>query len=88
MCFGPAGTSLEELARVAGTRWAIEKCFKEAKGDVRLEQYEVQRLSTPRYGRKANRPISFSTGHDGAAAAAKPEPGNATTDGDYLCLRL
>ena len=27
VCFGPAGTSLEELVRVAGTRWAIEECF-------------------------------------------------------------
>ncbi len=23
LCFGPAGTALEELVRVAGTRWAI-----------------------------------------------------------------
>ena len=83
MCFGPPGTSLQELARVAGTRWAIEKCFKEAKGEVGLEEYEVQRLFTFRYGRKANRHISFSTGRDGDSAT-KPEPGNATTDGDYL----
>ena len=32
VCYGPAGTTLEELARVAGTRWAIEECFEEAKG--------------------------------------------------------
>ena len=32
MCFGPAATTLEELAKVAGTRWAIEECFEEAKG--------------------------------------------------------
>ena len=32
VCFGPAGTTLEELVRVAGTRWAIEECFEEAKG--------------------------------------------------------
>ena len=43
VCFGPAGTSLEELARVAGTRWAIEECFEEAKGQVWLDQYEVHR---------------------------------------------
>ena len=30
--YGPAGTTLEELVRVAGTRWAIEECFEEAKG--------------------------------------------------------
>ena len=43
VCFGPAGASLEELARVAGTRWAIEECFEEAKGEVGLDQYEVRR---------------------------------------------
>ena len=43
VCYGPAGTSLEELARVAGTRWAIEECFEEAKGQVGLDQYEVRR---------------------------------------------
>lgn len=43
VCFGPAGTGLEELARVAGTRWAIEECFEEAKGEVGLDQYEVRR---------------------------------------------
>ena len=43
VCFGPAETALEELARVAGTRWAIEECFEEAKGQVGLDQYEVRR---------------------------------------------
>ena len=43
VCFGPAGTGLEELVRVAGTRWAIEECFEEAKGELGLDQYEVRR---------------------------------------------
>ena len=43
VCYGPAGAALEELARVAGTRWAIEECFEEAKGQVGLDQYEVRR---------------------------------------------
>ena len=43
VCYGPAVTTLEELARVAGTRWAIEECFEEAKGQVGLDQYEVRR---------------------------------------------
>ena len=43
VCYGFAGTTLEELARVAGTRWAIEECFEEAKGQVGLDQYEVRR---------------------------------------------
>ena len=43
VCFGPAETALEELVSVAGTRWAIEECFEEAKGEVGLDQYEVRR---------------------------------------------
>ena len=43
VCYGPAGTTLEELVRVAGTRWAIEECFEEAKGEVGLDQYEVRK---------------------------------------------
>ena len=39
VCYGPADTTLRELVRVAGTRWAIE----EAKGQVGLDQYEVRR---------------------------------------------
>lgn len=41
--FAPEGTPLEELARVAGTRWAIEEGFERAKGEVGLDQYEVRR---------------------------------------------
>ena len=40
--YGPEGTTLEELARVAGTRWAIEEGFERAKGEVGLDQYEVR----------------------------------------------
>ena len=29
--------------RVAGTRWTIEECFVEAKGQVGLGQYEVRK---------------------------------------------
>lgn len=42
VCCAPAGTPLEELVRVAGTRWAIERCIEEAKGEVGLDQYEVR----------------------------------------------
>ena len=30
LCYGPAGTTLGELVRVAGARWAIEECFQTA----------------------------------------------------------
>jgi SRSO17 transposase len=41
--FAPEGTSLAELVRVAGSRWAIEECLESAKGEVGLDQYEVRR---------------------------------------------
>ncbi len=40
--FGCAETALEELARVAGTRWTIEEGFQRAK-EIGLDQYEVRR---------------------------------------------
>ena len=43
VCYGPAGTTLEELVRSAGTRWTIEECFEEAKIEVGLDQYEVRK---------------------------------------------
>jgi SRSO17 transposase len=38
----PEGTTLAALVRVAGTRWAIESLFEQAKGEVGLDQYEVR----------------------------------------------
>jgi SRSO17 transposase len=42
-CFGPAETSLLGLGRVAGTRWAVEEGFQQAKTEVGLDHYEVRR---------------------------------------------
>jgi SRSO17 transposase len=39
---GPHDSSLEQLAQVAGMRWAIEESFETAKGEVGLDQYEVR----------------------------------------------
>jgi SRSO17 transposase len=39
---GPQQTPLDELARVVGTRWAVEESFEMAKGAVGLDQYEVR----------------------------------------------
>jgi SRSO17 transposase len=41
--FSPQGASLEELVRVAGSRWRIEIAFKAAKQEVGLDQYEVRK---------------------------------------------
>ena len=40
--FAPEGTTLEELARVAGSRWRVEIGFEEAKGEVGLSHHEVR----------------------------------------------
>lgn len=43
LAYGPAETSLKELIRIAGRRWAIEDCFEAAKGEVGLDEYEVRK---------------------------------------------
>jgi SRSO17 transposase len=43
VCFGPRGTRLRELVRVAGSRWAVEESFQTAKNEVGLDQYQVRR---------------------------------------------
>jgi SRSO17 transposase len=40
--FAPEATTLEEVVRVAGTRWTIEQLFEAAKGEVGLDHYEVR----------------------------------------------
>jgi len=42
-CFGPTRTTLAELVRVAGIRWAVEESFQTAKDQVGLDHYEVRR---------------------------------------------
>ena len=41
-CAGPATTTLQELIRVAGARWAIEESFQAAKNEAGLDQYQVR----------------------------------------------
>jgi SRSO17 transposase len=42
LTLSPEATTLPELVRIAGTRWTIEACFEEAKGEVGLDHYEVR----------------------------------------------
>lgn len=41
-----AEATLLKLAQVAGTRWTVEQCFAEAKGEVGLDQYEVRQYGS------------------------------------------
>ena len=42
LVFSPAGTTLSELAGVAGLRWTIEECFQRAKDDLGLDHCEAR----------------------------------------------
>lgn len=41
--YGPAETTVGEMIRVAGLRWAVEIAIQQAKGEVGLDQYEVRK---------------------------------------------
>jgi SRSO17 transposase len=43
LCSGPDETTIDTLVRVAGHRWAIETCFKDAKNETGLDHYQVRR---------------------------------------------
>ncbi|MCX4787255.1 MULTISPECIES: IS701 family transposase [unclassified Streptomyces] len=42
ICFSPTGTPLEELVRIAGSRWMVEECFQAAKNETGLDHYQVR----------------------------------------------
>ena len=42
LVFAPCGTTLAEMAQAIGTRWTVEQCFEEGKGEVGLDHYEVR----------------------------------------------
>ena len=43
VCYGPRGTRLRELVRVAGARWSVEETFQTSKNEVGLDHYQVRR---------------------------------------------
>ncbi|MFE2500111.1 IS701 family transposase [Streptomyces scopuliridis] len=43
IAYCPAETTLDELIRVAGSRWAVEECFQTAKQECGLDDYQVRR---------------------------------------------
>ena len=42
ICYAPYDTPTRKLVGIAGTRWTVETCFKESKGQVGLDHYEVR----------------------------------------------
>ena len=41
-CYGARGSSTADLAWIAGSRWRIEECFQQAKGQAGLDHYQVR----------------------------------------------
>ncbi|HEY6408720.1 MAG TPA: IS701 family transposase [Ktedonobacteraceae bacterium] len=42
LVFAPSDTTLSQIAIAIGSRWTVEQCFEEAKGEVGLDEYEVR----------------------------------------------
>jgi len=42
LVFAPSSTTLAQMAVAIGTRWSVEQCFEEGKGEVGLDHYEVR----------------------------------------------
>jgi SRSO17 transposase len=42
LAFAPRSVSWQTLLRIAGTRYTVEQCIEEAKGEVGFDQYEVR----------------------------------------------
>jgi SRSO17 transposase len=41
-CYGPRRSSTADLAWIAGSRWHMEECFQQAKGEAGLDHYQVR----------------------------------------------
>jgi SRSO17 transposase len=39
-CYGPRRFSTADLAWIAGSRWHIEECFQQAKGEAGLDHHQ------------------------------------------------
>jgi SRSO17 transposase len=42
VCYGPRRSTLVDLAWTAGSRWHVEECFQQAKGEAGLDHYQVR----------------------------------------------
>ncbi len=42
LVFARTGTTLSDMVQVIASRWTVEQCFEEAKGQVGLDEYEVR----------------------------------------------
>jgi hypothetical protein len=42
LVFARTGTTLSDMVQAIGSRWTVEQCIEEAKGQVGLDEYEVR----------------------------------------------
>jgi SRSO17 transposase len=42
VCYGPRRSRLVDLAWTAGSRWHVEECFQQGKGEAGLDHYQVR----------------------------------------------
>lgn len=78
VCFGPRGTRLRELVRVAGSRWSVEESFQTAKNEVGLEPVPgppLRRLVRPHHPRDARCRVPRRHPPAEAAKGAPPQAG-------------
>lgn len=80
LAHAPTGTTVDQPVTVAGSRWSIESCFRSAKNECGLDEYEVRRyvgwyrhitlaMPRPRLPRRGDRP-----GWKGMGAAETDRP--------------
>ncbi|MEY9877947.1 SRSO17 transposase [Streptacidiphilus sp. MAP12-33] len=80
ICFGPAGTTLEELARIAGSRWMVEECFQTAKNETGLDHYQVRDYTAwYRHITLSMAALAFLAVLRGEAKKGLPTPGRHTS---------
>ncbi|KQV12038.1 MULTISPECIES: hypothetical protein [unclassified Kitasatospora] len=48
LAYAPLETTVQELVRIAGTRWAIEACFQAAKNECGVSAMRFSAVPIPR----------------------------------------
>ena len=91
--FAPAPATLAEVVRVAGTRWAIEQAFEEAKQEVGLDEYEVRQYDawyqrTRLHHARALRARLPGGGPQSGGAAEKGDPRGAPSASALIPLTV
>ena len=76
-CYGPRRSTAADLAWIAGSRWHIEECFQQAKGEAGLDHYQV-RSWRAWYAHITLSMLALAWLAASRAQAAKGEPSPAT----------